>query len=219
MNGWARSGGLLLAGLCPAAAMAAVDADGRWHLGIGDADATGWLTVLAYLATAVLAAINAQAARRTRLRPGLWIGLAALMFVLGVNKQLDLQSLITEVGRDLAKAGGWYEDRQAVQVFFILMLCGGAAGAAIALRQHLAQDWRDHRLVFAGILLLMLFVLVRAVTFHHIDSLLRLDIAGLRINVLLELSAIAVVAAGCLRWRSMHRRRVREFFIRAMRRP
>jgi hypothetical protein len=205
-------------GLLPAIALAAVDGDGRWHLGIGDADATGWITVVAYLATAVLAWLNAQAARRTRLKPGFWLGLAALMLLLGINKQLDLQSLITEIGRDMAKSGGWYEDRRAVQVFFILMLCGAAVGVAIALRHRLAQDWRDYRLAFVGILLLMLFVVVRAVTIHHIDSLLRFDIAGLRINVLLEMTAIAVVAAGCLQWQRVHRRRVREFFIKSLRR-
>ena len=32
------------------------------------------------------------------------------MLLLGINKQLDLQSLFTEVMRDMAHAQGWYNE-------------------------------------------------------------------------------------------------------------
>jgi hypothetical protein len=42
------------------------------------------------------------------------------MFVgLGINKQLDLQTALTEFGRVLADNQGWYDKRQVVQVWFI----------------------------------------------------------------------------------------------------
>src|SRR5262245_63104416 len=106
---------------------AEVAADGRWRPGIGDPTPLGWLTVAAY---AVAAALCARAAlREGRSGPrGFWWGLAAALALLGVNKQLDLQTLLMQVSRDLARAQGWYDRRQAYQRLFI----GGVAVAALA---------------------------------------------------------------------------------------
>jgi hypothetical protein len=43
-----------------------------------------------------------------------------LFLALGINKQLDLQTALTELGRVLAYDQGWYEERQTVQVWFIV---------------------------------------------------------------------------------------------------
>jgi hypothetical protein len=56
------------------------------------------------------------------------IGLGAL----GVNKQLDLQSALTELGRILATDGGWYDSRHRVQRVFILAV--GSAAVLVGLR-------------------------------------------------------------------------------------
>ncbi|HEY8942673.1 MAG TPA: hypothetical protein VIM73_00370, partial [Polyangiaceae bacterium] len=88
---------------------------GNWSPGIGDPTVTGWVTVVAYLATAVsctLLALRiprvAGPLNRERL---LWGLLAAAFFALGLNKQLDLQSAVTEIGRIVAAKQGWYEQR------------------------------------------------------------------------------------------------------------
>jgi hypothetical protein len=44
------------------------------------------------------------------------------LFALGINKQLDLQTALTELGRVLALSQGWYEQRQVVQFWFIAAL-------------------------------------------------------------------------------------------------
>ena len=52
-----------------------------------------------------------------------------MLIVLGINKQLDFQTLLTEIGRKIAHAQGWYEQRQEVQVIFVsLLMLIGAAG-------------------------------------------------------------------------------------------
>ncbi len=45
-----------------------------------------------------------------------WRSIAIAFLALGVNKQLDLQTALTEVGRVLANSQGWYAQRQSVQV-------------------------------------------------------------------------------------------------------
>ena len=42
------------------------------------------------------------------------------MLALGINKQLDLQSLATQIGRDVIKAWGLYSERRELQFGFIL---------------------------------------------------------------------------------------------------
>ncbi|MEE4380748.1 MAG: hypothetical protein V2J02_02010 [Pseudomonadales bacterium] len=161
----------------------------------------GWLTVVAYGGAAAAGARVARFARGGRIgpRPDLqflfWTGVAILYGLLAVNKQLDLQSAFTAVGRCLALRDGWYEDRRLVQIGFIVGLaCVAAAGVALAaygFRAILAGN----RLAFLGLLLTTTFVLVRAVGFHHVDSLISARVLGLRMNWVLELSGIALVTA------------------------
>ena len=200
--------------VCGPAAAVVDPATGRWMPGIGDPTVMGWLTVLAYLGAAGLAFVNLQAARRTRLPWHYWGALAALMLLLALNKQLDLQTWFSQFGRDLALSQGWYDHRRVVQATFILLLAAGAAGACIVLWRQLHQSWQGYRLSAVGVALLMAFIVIRAATFHHLDILLGWGLAGVNLNHLLELGAIALIAAGAWQWRKFHRKTVRDFFLR-----
>lgn len=194
---------LWLAGGCPFA-WGATGADGRWVAGIGDPTVLGWFTVLAYGWAAVLAA---KCARRFAPRV-FWWSVAALMAFLAVNKQLDLQSWVTEVGRDMAKAQGWYESRHRVQVFLILgMALAGSLAGLVAL--HTWWPWiRRIAPTLAGVVFVMIFVLARAASFHHVDQFLFREVGGFRWNWLIELFGIALVCWGCWQARRKARRRV-----------
>jgi hypothetical protein len=179
-------------------------ADGRWHPGIGDPNLTGWVTVLAYGVAFALCALCAarEPAGAPAAEPArrVWIAVALLMALLGVNKQLDLQTWFTEVGRDMAMAQGWYAARQKVQVLFIGVL--GVAGViAMAWLQHvLRRLGSEVRGVVAGLVVLMVFVVTRAASFHHVDRLLSLELAPhVRFNAVLELSGIGLVIGAALR--------------------
>jgi hypothetical protein len=131
--------------------------------------------------------------------PALWAGLALMLLLLGINKQLDLQSLLTEIGRIAARDEGWYEARRTVQVVFILLLLVTGAWALRALwriaRGHLAQM----RMALFGALGLVAFVAIRAASFHHVDLLIGTEVAGVDLNAWLEIGAITVIAVGAAR--------------------
>jgi hypothetical protein len=133
-----------------------------------------------------------------RLR-GLWLSLAILLLLLGINKQLDLQTALTEVGRILAHREGWYERRRVVQLALIVcVLLAGACGLrAIVLLTR--GSLRSMRAVLAGTLALVCFVVIRAASFHHVDILLGLRLGGLKANWILELGGIAFVGFGAYR--------------------
>lgn len=175
-------------------------ADGRWAPGIGDPTPLGWLTVAAYLAAAWLCARASLAGEPPGAREAravwAWRALACMLVVLGINKQLDLQSLLTVTARDLALRDGWYERRRPIQVWFIRavvvasLVVVGTVG--VWLRRHL----REFALAGTGAAFIATFVLVRASSFHKVDAFLHGAAAGFRMNWILELGGIACIAWG-----------------------
>jgi hypothetical protein len=179
---------------------------GRWSPGIGDPTAAGWLATLAYFATAWCcraAALRIRPAYRVtpavRREWRLWRALAPLLAVLGINKQLDLQSAITELARMLARSGGWYDERRGVQLAFV------AAVAATALAASLAALWATRRtspparIAVFGTAALLGFIAARAASFHRIDVAISTELLGLRLSSLVELAGIALIFAAT-RW-------------------
>jgi len=84
------------------------------------------------------------------------------MGFLAVNKQLDLQSFLTALGRCDARLQGWYETRRP-----------------------------------AG------YVLVRAVSFHHMDTLINTRLLDVRLKSVFELSGLVLILWGA--WRMLRR--------------
>ena len=169
----------------------------NWKPEIGDPTFMGWFTVAAYFVAAALLLYKRHLA--ISLYPSAWsqhrfvlLVLALLMIAMGINKQLDLQTWVTNVGRELAEAQGWYDKRRLVQG---LVLAGIAAiGVTIAVViVRMRGVAKAHRLALFGVLLVVGFVAVRASSFFKVDRLLGFDTAGVRINWMLELGAIAVV--------------------------
>ena len=174
----------------------------RWRPGIGDPSFMGWLTVAAYALAAILAWRAGQRAGRTPgTRPGsrtMWWLVCAFMLALCFNKQLDLQSLFTDLGRVAAWKQGWYKERREVQKWFVLAILAGGSLFSLFLLVRYRRFWLDHPLLAAGLAFLTTFILVRAVSFHHVDVLLSSRIAGFKLNWILELSGIALVGTSAI---------------------
>jgi hypothetical protein len=167
-----------------------------WSPQIGDPTAVGWLTVVLYALTATLAAL--VFVRRSGRQRIFWLGLSVLLFALAVNKQLDLQSALTAAGRCLAQAQGWYEERQSVQLVFIFSVAITCLLIAIVLAWALRQDFGHIWLALIGVALLLAFVAIRAAGFHHFDRFIGYEFANIRMNWVMELGGIALIALNAL---------------------
>jgi drug/metabolite transporter (DMT)-like permease len=185
--------------------LAAVEGE-RWRPGIGDPTVLGWVTVAAYFLAAVACGLAAwreptpDGTRRPPARPSrFWLALAGLMVALGINKQLDLQSLATQIGRDVIKDWGLYSERRELQYGFILavaLVCAGALAAFLwAARRTFKRRWP----AIAGMLYILGFVVIRAASFHNVDAFLGARLGGLKWNWILELGGILIVAMAALR--------------------
>ena len=168
----------------------------NWSPKIGDPTIGGWVTVVLYLLAAGSCWITARelvlediASNERRA----WWAISALFLALGINKQLDLQSALTETGRVLAHYQGWFEQRQLVQLAFIALVAIICLIAAITVFLWTRSAPIPTRLALMGTTMVLGFVLIRAASFHHVDHFIGQRILGLRWNWVLEMSGISLV--------------------------
>jgi hypothetical protein len=183
--------------------LSAATENGEWRIGIGDPTPIGWFTVFAYLAVTLACGLNWAAERRRQRRgdpssPLFWLGMSGMLLFLGVNKQLDLQTLLGEVGRRMAKDQGWYARRTLYQALFIAGLAIAGLIALAALMWLTRKQWKRCILPLVGTVFLFVFVLTRATSIHHFDLLLFSGPLGLHWNWIMELGGISVVGLGAV---------------------
>lgn len=184
---------------------------GQWSPGIGDPNVAGWVTVALYVGAACACMVVAR-----RLRPGArdgvvprrefwaWSLFSVLLWLLAVNKQLDFQTALTEIGRMFARRQGWYEHRAHVQKEFIGALCGFGLLCVVASGMALRRLGSAVKVAALGMCFIGVFVLVRASSFHRVDSFLGHRLVHLRMNWILEMGGILVMlGAALLRVRSV----------------
>jgi hypothetical protein len=124
--------------------------------------------------------------------------MSLILLFLGINKQLDLQSALTEIGRRLAHEQGWYDRRREVQALFVLLVTGIGCASLVGLGWVAYRASRDRLLAVMGLTFLLAFILVRASSFHQIDRFLGLRLGGFKWNWILELGGISCVGLAAL---------------------
>ncbi|MES2500765.1 MAG: hypothetical protein V4570_09520 [Pseudomonadota bacterium] len=163
---------------------------------IGDPSIAGWLILLAYLAVVCRCYLQYTQAKTELVDPYFWLVVGGFVLLLGINKQLDLQTVF-EVGmKDLAKSNGWYAQRRIMQTAFVTMLGIGLLTILIMLRGMLAKSCRNHKTVCLGVLLLCVFIVLRAGAFNHLSFLDTQSYWGFNAHALLELTALCVIFYG-----------------------
>jgi len=147
-------------------------ADAGWQPHWDNPDWRGWTVVAAYVAAAAFCAWAALARGKMgtneRYSSAIWWLLALGLLFLGINKQLDLQTLVIDLGRQAALAGGWIGEKRRVQ----LAVCAVLALAVVAAFWFVLARFRAffvrHRWALAGVTILLLFILIRAASVNHV---------------------------------------------------
>lgn len=174
-----------------------------WRQNLADADFADWFTVAAYgvaIAAAMMAARGAVVHDRGRDRL-FWYFVALALGFLAVNELLDLQTLLTAIGKQAALNGGWYDQRRVVQFWFVGALVVGALLGGLAIAWLTRRASGAIRLAIAGLAFIAGFVLVRAASFHHTDEWLGRDLSLIDYGTAQEVTGIAVVAVAAVLYR------------------
>jgi hypothetical protein len=171
----------------------------KGFLGVGDLSLVAWLTVILYFLAAIRCWIIARefrwAADDTELekeRRG-WRSISAALFALGVSKQLDLQTVLTEAGRFLAKFQGWYDQRRSAQIALVAVVATMSLIAAIMLVKWARNAPVSTWLALAASIMLIGYWVIRAVSLHSLDHFIDARVLGVRLNSIVEIAGIAAV--------------------------
>jgi len=172
----------------------------NWTPTIGDPSFMGWFTVAAYFITAVisfklyLSSDQLFSDEVVKKQKTFWLLVTLIMLFLGVNKQLDLQSLLTAIGKYYAHRDGWYEDRRFFQISGIIGIISTLLIGVSVFSYKMRAILKTNSLAIAGLCFLLLFVAIRATSFHHMDIVINTAVFGVRMNWVLELFGIFLVA-------------------------
>ncbi len=175
---------------------------GQWHPGISDPTPMGVIIFVCYFIGAAVCGVRAwrclysPALRRSYFR--FWVFCGIALFLFGLNKQLDLHQLISQLGRDWARSDGWYQDRREFQSIVIKCLAGASAATLLATWWTLRGMPFRFYVALLGLMILGFYVLVRAASFHQVDHFLGLGTDGFRLAWVVELGGIAITTAAAL---------------------
>jgi len=141
-----------------------------WRPHLGDNDWLGWITVIGYLIAFILNLIVAIKVNQTPEKNTRWFWYLTcfILLFLGINKQLDVQTLLIETGKKTAWVLGFYEQRRIFQKGFMLGIGVTMFTVLILTGKTLKTDWQKSKLTLLGLLFLIGFVLLRGATFNRI---------------------------------------------------
>ncbi len=175
----------------------------------GDPTVLGWATFALYLIASVCS-LRASIIRRPfdhadsdPEQARVWRVLAVMLLLLGLNKELDLQTALTKLGRQLALAEDLYASRRVIQIIFLvslLLVLGLVAGKFFKTLQKFA---RTHPLAGTGGALVATYVVIRAASIEHVDQLLGFDLEDVWALGLVELLGTILVIAGAIQTKKL----------------
>jgi hypothetical protein len=145
-----------------------------WSPGIGDPSVMGWITVALYFVCAykcysVYSLSKKPLLKREGRERLLWLCLLISLIALGINKQLDLQSLFTEIGREISKQQGWYRTRRVVQEGFIQAVIVFGGLLAVSMFLVFKRQLKTQALAIVGFCILIVALL----RFREVKKMLR----------------------------------------------
>lgn len=176
----------------------------KWYPRIDNLTIIDWLTIALYFMASITCGILAcrvglEQPHWPRER-GAWRSLAVLFLGLGINRQLNLDTVFTQAGRVLANYQGWYGHRALFQLAFIAQVALTCVVVEVTLLVWARRSPKSTRVALAGAVLVFSFVVIRAVSYHYVDRFLNKQILGFRRNSILEMAGIGLVLLASL-WR------------------
>jgi hypothetical protein len=169
---------------------------------IGDPTFGGVLVTVAYFVAGWFALAVARCVPtlldESRRERWVWVAIAAFCLLMGINKQADLQTLLSAMGRQLVASGGWYERRRVVQVAFVLAFAVAGLVVAVAAIIMAIRTSRAALGAVVGAGLLLGFATLRAAEIHHLSETIGEPPWLVRFGFVLEVAGVGVILAAAL---------------------
>ncbi len=162
---------------------------------MGDIDPLGLTITLLYFVATFRCWRRAGRPATTDAPTRLFFRAAAVMLaVLGINKQADLQILVSTFGRQFLQTIDLYEQRWFFQVLLVVVLAVVTTAGLLVLFR-LAGSQPGPWVTLLGMTAVLGYALMRAISFDIRD--LRVFHDGVNVTWILELVGLLVVTFGC----------------------
>ena len=125
-----------------------------------------------------------------------WVLLFVIMLFLACNKQLDIQTYVTAVGREVAHAQGWYDQRRTIQKEVVITIALIAFLLLFYMFYMVYNLPTANKIAMVGALLTFTFIVMRAFSFHHLDHYVGRLIFGVKMHILIEVCGGVIVSLG-----------------------
>jgi hypothetical protein len=164
----------------------------------GDPTLLGWTTFALYLIAVVLSfrAAKVSRSRNQAVVGQVWSWIALGLLVLGLNKQLDLQTWIIHFAGRIAKRENVYEYRRTLHALFFLGLITLSVVIALRWSANLRVFARQVPMAASGCALVTAYLVVRAASIDQVDRLLGFDLERTPGLWLLEVGGLGMVIVG-----------------------
>jgi len=176
--------------------------EGYWKDKRGDPTIIGWLITLLYLFASVIAFVLMR--RAIVINPDIkykwfWFGAIVLVFLLGINKQLDLQMLMADFARFYAKVSGIFAYRKPYQQKIISLLAASGVSVFAYMIHRLWKAPKRTWVTLIGFCVLFSFPLIRLVSLHNLEAWLYYSVSFIRVVDIIEITGIVIVFTAILK--------------------
>jgi hypothetical protein len=157
-----------------------------------------WITAALYFWGAYSCRATAIRLEVGSLETRAWTAIAVLLALLGVSELLQLQPAVTNFGRSTAFDEGWYWHRQGIQAAFTKI--GAAITVVFSLGLFLSarRTSLECAIALAFAVMIVGYILVRAVSLHQVDALLLRTMFGLHWSRIPELAGSVIILLSSL---------------------
>ncbi len=175
--------------------------NGYWLKKWGDPTLMGWGITVCYALVGCLClyCTGYLDSRRTppisHLYAWFWWIMAVSLMLLAINKQLDLQMLLADIGRAFTKHQGWYAQRRPVQIRILVLGVSVGFACLQEIGYRLKGAPRSTGFALWGVVLLGINVLIHLVSLHWMERVLSLSVLGLTVGTGFEIFTILWIAA------------------------
>jgi hypothetical protein len=173
----------------------------------------GWTTFALYLIAAILSFRKAAASARGHSSAingqqssemgRIWFWLGVVLALLGLNKPLDLQTRLIELGRQIAGRENLSAHHTGLHVLFFLGFMVLVIALFVAVRFRFAAEMgrvvRQLPVAAAGCALVCIYIVIRAASIDRVDQMLGMDLDRVPFLWLLEAGGLLLVIVQALR--------------------
>jgi len=131
-----------------------------------------------------------------RFWPMFWFATGGLMLVMAAGRASNVSDLLTDIGREQARSGGWYGVRRSLQASVIGAVAASWAMTVAVAVWRVPERRRRYLPIAIVVFTLVCYASVRLISLHQVDALLQhRDVRGVTVGALIEVGLLLLVVA------------------------